>query len=1288
MVSPTRSILFVAALLIFGVPGYAQVFPLECRPNVSQVNYRNFGNSERVSDLYLICTGGVSTAAQQTVPMVTLSLTFNTPVTSRSLAPGWSEALLVIDEPQVPSQRACTTEDGICSITGGVTPSATYSGAEGHPNIFQGSFGPGGKTLTWTFPFDPPGPVGSRRLRFVNLRVATATTIPTTVDGAIRASITYTSPLSINFINSNQTLAEFGVPITGVNPIVTEAVGGRLTTIAPSIREGYPNAFKPRSADGTGPPVTPQAAPGGAPLDYETGFFNPALPSTARGNLARAGVADTGTRIRITLSRLSTGVLVTVPSVVKFGTGSAQLISTDSTGVGPYQPAESAPLKSEEGSVHAVYEITASASGAIETITFPIRLSYPVGSPTQEPIPGLIAVAPFSADETPTGSAIPRFSGNLGFSLSIPRLPFEITTSSLPDGVVGVPYSLNIEATGGIAPYNFPNIIVPAPGVPTNGLGINVNGTVFGTPLAAGVFLYRISATDAGRPITTPTEPRTQQIAFRDLTMTVHPAGTGLRTSLSTLSFPASAGAAAAAMQTLRISSQDQGRSFSVAIDSGTPGSSAPTWIQVSPQSGGVPSFLSVLANPGNLPAGTYSARILISMTGTTLPPTVVPVTFLVGPATPAKLESATPLLTFSVPRSSPTKRQGVIQVRSQGSTDLSFAAIAVQRSTWISSITPTSAAATSSGTAVQVDIDPAGLPEGIYRDVVRLTSPANTIDVPVLLRVNASGPQIDLSATGVRFSMPQGTATLTTRTIRVLDHDSTISVPWTAEWIKGSEYLTLSSTPSTSAEGSGSISLAPKAETSSLAAGAYYGLLRVTANGAPASARYVTVVLHVAPAAQPAELDLDSGGFVVTVPAGSSEVPIPRTVRSSNATQLTSATLNGNGWLSVSPTSQGPNTFALIAVDPRALTAGIYRGEITFSSTDTSRILPVTLIVTAASCIPRRIAVTSRSLAGNFTLPSGWPAPLDVEVRDDCGAPVTNATVSARFSNGDPSITLEADDAGGVYFATWQPGFTGGQTNVTISASSGAFQTSTTLVGSVTENRVPTLSRGGTIHNLDPKPSGLLAPGLVAQIYGSGLAAISESTGTVPLSNNYKGTSVLVGPYEAPLYYVSPEQLVVQLPNELPPNQRYPVVIVRGSVVTVPDQIDVVAVQPGVAAFADGRIIAQHADFSLVDARNPARRGEFLVMYLAGLGSTSPAVITGVPSPGTSPLPVLTSRPVVSVDGATAELVYAGLTPSGIGLYQVNFKVPDNARLNVPLDVIVKQGAYTANITTLTVTQ
>ncbi|MEI9812117.1 MAG: hypothetical protein WDO18_05325 [Acidobacteriota bacterium] len=44
------------------------------------------------------------------------------------------------------------------------------------------------------------------------------------------------------------------------------------------------------------------------------------------------------------------------------------------------------------------------------------------------------------------------------------------------------------------------------------------------------------------------------------------------------------------------------------------------------------------------------------------------------------------------------------------------------------------------------------------------------------------------------------------------------------------------------------------------------------------------------------------------------------------------------------------------------------------------------------------------------------------MQVRDNCGAAISDATVVARFTNGDPPLTLDPDDAPtGVYAATWQ---------------------------------------------------------------------------------------------------------------------------------------------------------------------------------------------------------------------------------------------------------------------------
>jgi uncharacterized protein (TIGR03437 family) len=125
--------------------------------------------------------------------------------------------------------------------------------------------------------------------------------------------------------------------------------------------------------------------------------------------------------------------------------------------------------------------------------------------------------------------------------------------------------------------------------------------------------------------------------------------------------------------------------------------------------------------------------------------------------------------------------------------------------------------------------------------------------------------------------------------------------------------------------------------------------------------------------------------------------------------------------------------------------------------------------------------------------------------------------------------------------------------------------------------------------------------------------------------------------------------------------------------------------VSPGVAAFGDGTLIAQHANYVLVDTNHPAVPGETLIIYLDGMGATNPAVPTDGIAPSVEPLARLVTPVTVTVGNETATIVYAGLTPGGIGLYQIDFTVPQDLKTSTPT-VVVKQNGVTANSTTLPV--
>jgi uncharacterized protein (TIGR03437 family) len=298
---------------------------------------------------------------------------------------------------------------------------------------------------------------------------------------------------------------------------------------------------------------------------------------------------------------------------------------------------------------------------------------------------------------------------------------------------------------------------------------------------------------------------------------------------------------------------------------------------------------------------------------------------------------------------------------------------------------------------------------------------------------------------------------------------------------------------------------------------------------------------------------------------------------------------------------------------------------------------------------------------------------------------------VVASFSNGDPPITLPGDQNTNIYSATWQPSSVIPSMTVTLNATSGALiPASQQVAGAVQANAspAPTLNPVGPLHiffnvaEANALGNGL-APGNIAQVYGTGLASTAQSPGVVPLLNAFDGSFMLIGGIQVPLFYVSPGQFNIQVPFELTPNHQYIAIVSANGALTLPLTVNIVPVQPGMAANPDGSVAAQHGDYSPVTASHPAAPGEPLIIYLAGMGATNPPVASGAATPAQRvPANV---QPTVSINGENAAIDYAGLTPSGIGLYQINFTVPSDAQAG-NLSLVVTQGGVFSNTTTLPV--
>ncbi len=785
--------------------------------------------------------------------------------------------------------------------------------------------------------------------------------------------------------------------------------------------------------------------------------------------------------------------------------------------------------------------------------------------------------------------------------------------------------------------------------------------------------------------------------------------GSTLTVSPQSLAFKGVAGGEATSPQSVMVNGSGL---FLVAVDNGQ-GGAAPPWISVSSGAGSAPALISVTATPGALAAGSYAARIRIS---SPLSPTPVDVSvsFTLTAGT-QKLETAPAdlgFLRFTARVSSPGVQEQEIVIRnSGGGAPIAFQASVSGGSPWLS-ISPSSGqSAQNNPVIVKVRANTAGLAAGNYTDTVNITSQAGSSSISVSLFIASDGPILRLSETGLHFVIRQGAGSTNTETVRVLNAgDPATTINWTATVAATPNWISVTPTSGTAtAAAPGVINVVPSAAAAQLSAGAYYALITVSAPNTQDSPESFSAVLEVQAATTPPTPELNPSGLEFVVPAtGTAPAAQKITVFVSSTApvsfQASASTRDGGTWLAVSPATGTSSTATPgvlnVSVNPAGLKPGVFIGEVDVNLTGVLRSAFITLLVLPASsearsatgCNGSRTVITPVGLSGNFSLPAAWPETLAVLLTDDCGTPLPGGvgSVVARFDNGDTPLTLNDFQQTGSYTVDWAPLFPASKVTITFAASAGSLQATTAQIGGgVNKNALapPVLFDNGTVNNTNPFAGASVAPGTVASIYGLTLATATVSPGILPLPTVFSGTSAVVGGIPAPLYFLSNGQLNIQIPAELKPNQHYQVAVsVNAAYAVLPGGITVVSSTPGVSSFPDGHLIAQHGDSTLVDDAHPARPGESLVMYLSGMGPTNPPVATGVQSP-VDPLARVITQPTVTIAGEPATVLFAGLTPGGIGLYQINFTVPSTARSG-DLDVVIKQGTVVANLTKLKVSQ
>jgi uncharacterized protein (TIGR03437 family) len=187
---------------------------------------------------------------------------------------------------------------------------------------------------------------------------------------------------------------------------------------------------------------------------------------------------------------------------------------------------------------------------------------------------------------------------------------------------------------------------------------------------------------------------------------------------------------------------------------------------------------------------------------------------------------------------------------------------------------------------------------------------------------------------------------------------------------------------------------------------------------------------------------------------------------------------------------------------------------------------------------------------------------------------------------------------------------------------------------------------------------TGNLARGELISLYGSNLSnGVSPAFDTGSPTLSLAGTSVSIDGLAAPISFVSPAQINVQVPFEIPAGvASVNVTVTVGTLTSAPVVMSVVTAEPGMLYTQAGNTTVAPSPSNTATIQ--AAPGTALVIVASGLGSISPAVPTGrMPSSSGS---VALAIPTVMMNGALVTVSSANYL--GAGLYAITANVPGSA--------------------------
>jgi uncharacterized protein (TIGR03437 family) len=262
------------------------------------------------------------------------------------------------------------------------------------------------------------------------------------------------------------------------------------------------------------------------------------------------------------------------------------------------------------------------------------------------------------------------------------------------------------------------------------------------------------------------------------------------------------------------------------------------------------------------------------------------------------------------------------------------------------------------------------------------------------------------------------------------------------------------------------------------------------------------------------------------------------------------------------------------------------------------------------------KFSVSGMSLGSATLVGSGGTATATLTVSGN-ELPAGSGTITAAYSEGSSSSVTAS---------------------VTVSVSGTSTTTATPVVLGV--------ANGASFQHV-------YAPGMILSVFGSELAPSAASASSVPLPVSTTGVAATVNNVAAPLYYVSPGQVNIQIPYQTAVNSLATLKINNNGLIGS-YQFNMVQTGPGIFTDSSSALIPSGS----------GNRGAIVSLYMTGAGTVTPQVATGsAPGAGTpvENLPKPAQNVVVTVGGVPATIEFIGVPVGLVGVTQINFYVPSS---------------------------